>query len=63
MTVKFTTRLVAATLTLFAAVAFAQDGKTPKMTPEQMAEMEAYTKAGTPVRRTSKWRQPPATTT
>ena len=48
MTVKFTTRLLASTVALFAAVAFAQDGKAPTMTPEQMAEMEAYTKAGTP---------------
>ena len=28
--------------------AIAQDAKTPALTPEQQAEMEAYTKAGTP---------------
>ena len=29
-----------------AAPAFAQEGETPQMTPEQQAEMEAYVKAG-----------------
>ena len=32
----------------FAAPAFAQDAEMPQMTPEQQAEMEAYTKAGAP---------------
>jgi hypothetical protein len=49
MVSKRVARAFASTLiVLLAAAAFAQDGKAPKMTPEQMAEMEAYTKAGAP---------------
>ncbi len=46
---RFAARVFALTATvLFAASALAQETKTPQMTPEQMAEMEAYIKAGTP---------------
>jgi len=46
---RFAARMFASTvIALFAASALAQETKTPKMTPEQMAEMEAYMKAGTP---------------
>lgn len=49
MSRRFAARLlVSAATALFATVALAQEGKAPAMTPEQMAEMEAYTKAGTP---------------
>jgi hypothetical protein len=45
----FAARVFASAATvLFAAAALAQETKTPQMTPEQMAEMEAYIKAGTP---------------
>jgi len=41
--------LTAAAALLFATSALAQEAsKTPEMTPEQKAEMEAYMKAGTP---------------
>lgn len=41
-------RTFAALPLLLALPALAQDQKPPEMTPEQQAEMEAYTKAGTP---------------
>ena len=41
--------LTAVAALLFATSALAQEkSKTPEMTPEQKAEMEAYMKAGTP---------------
>ena len=50
MASRFLFRLLALTLTLLiASLALAQDkGKQPEMTPEQMAEMQAYMQAGTP---------------
>jgi len=49
MTTKVAFRLAAwAAVALSASLALAQEGKMPEMTPEQMAEMQAYMKAGTP---------------
>jgi hypothetical protein len=45
---KPTGSLLIATAVLLGAPALAQEGQHPPMTPEQMAEMEAYMKAGTP---------------
>jgi hypothetical protein len=46
---RTTSGALLAVCTIFAATAFAQDPQgQPKLTPEQQAEMEAYTKAGTP---------------
>ena len=46
---KLTGTVLTITAVLFATLALAQEGnEPPQMTPEQMAEMEAYMKAGTP---------------
>jgi len=46
---KLAGTVLAVTAVLLATLAMAQDGnEPPQMTPEQMAEMEAYMKAGTP---------------
>ena len=49
MTRKMVGTVLTATAMLLATLALAQEGdEHPQMTPEQMAEMEAYMKAGTP---------------
>lgn len=49
MTRKLTGTILTAAAVLLASLALAQEGhEQPQMTPEQMAEMEAYMKAGTP---------------
>ena len=49
MTRKMVGTVLTATAMLLATLALAQEGQEhPQMTPEQMAEMEAYMKAGTP---------------
>ena len=49
MTRKMVGTVLTATVMLLATLALAQEGdEQPQMTPEQMAEMEAYMKAGTP---------------
>ncbi len=49
MTRKMVGTVLTATVMLLATLALAQEGdEHPQMTPEQMAEMEAYMKAGTP---------------
>jgi len=46
---KLAGTVLTATAVLLATLALAQEGhEQPQMTPEQMAEMEAYMKAGTP---------------
>jgi hypothetical protein len=46
---KLTGTVLMATAVLLTTLALAQEGhEQPQMTPEQMAEMEAYMKAGTP---------------
>ncbi len=49
MTRKMVGTVLTATAMLLATLALAQEGdEQPQMTPEQMAEMEVYMKAGTP---------------
>ncbi len=49
MTRKMVGTVLTATVMLLATLVLAQEGdEQPQMTPEQMAEMEAYMKAGTP---------------
>ncbi len=49
MTRKMAGTILTATAMLLATLALAQEGgEHPQMTPEQMAEMQAYMKAGTP---------------
>ncbi len=49
MTRKMVGTVLTATAMLLTTLALAQEGaEQPQMTPEQMAEMEAYMKAGTP---------------
>ena len=46
---KLTGSVLTVTVMILATLALAQEGnEPPQMTPEQMAEMEAYMKAGTP---------------